>query len=107
MFDRLIECRAAGAVKNRRNYFMTSALVVSVLSLAGVVIGIFAEDYSIGAGGVELAELLAPIEMAAVAPKQPTVRQQLPRTEQTSPAQVQTRRENILNIMEEPKDVPP
>jgi len=106
MFDRLVESQAAGTVKDRRNYFATSALVMSLVSLTAVVVGIFADDYSIGNGGVELAELIAPVEMAAVAPKQPEPRQQLPKTAQTSQSQVPTRQANIPNIMEEPKEVP-
>ena len=107
MFDRLIESEAAGATKNRRNYFITSAIVVGVLSLTAVVIGIFADDYSIGNGGVELAELIAPVEMAAIAPKQVEPRQQLPRTAQISQSQLPTRQENIRDMMEESNDVPP
>lgn len=107
MFDRLIESEAKGAAQNRRSYFITSALVVGVLSLTAVVIGIFADDYSIGNGGVELAELIAPVEMAAVAPKQPEPSRQLPNTAQISQSKLPTRQENIRNIMEVTKDVLP
>ncbi len=81
MFDRLVESREAGAVPSRRNYFVVSTLAMSVLALTGIVVSIFADDYSMDAR-LELSELIAPVEMAQVTPEQP--RQPMPRTQRTS-----------------------
>ncbi|MFL6374647.1 MAG: TonB family protein [Pyrinomonadaceae bacterium] len=83
MFDRLVESEPAGAVRSRRKYFVVSTLVMGVLSLTAVVISIFADDYSMNAS-IELAELIAPVEMAAVVPEQPQPRQPMARTQQSS-----------------------
>jgi TonB family protein len=83
MFDRMVELTEAGAVPSRKNYFVVSAIVMGVLAITGVVVSIYADDYSLNAS-IELAELIAPVEMAQVAPQQPQPRQSMPRTEQSS-----------------------
>src|SRR5262249_8462759 len=83
MFDKLVESEPKGAVRSRRNYFMTTMLGMSVISLTSIVVSILADDYSMNAG-IELTELIAPVEMAVVTPEQPQPRQQLPRTQQSS-----------------------
>ena len=83
MFDRLVESEPAGAVRSRRNYFAVTTLAMSVLSLTAVVISIFADDYSMNAG-IELSELISPVEMAQVAPEQPQPKPPMPRTQQSS-----------------------
>lgn len=106
MFDRLVESREAGAVRSRRNYFVITTLAMSVISLTGVVVSIFADDYSLNAS-FELSELIAPVEMAQVAPERPQPRQQTPRTQQTSSSEVATRADDIRNLAETPDKVPP
>jgi len=75
MFDRLVESEPVGAVRSRRNYFVVTTLAMSMLSLTTVVVSIFADDYSLNAG-IELSELITPVEMAQVAPEQPMTRTQ-------------------------------
>ena len=105
MFDKLVESEPAGAVRSRRNYFVVTTLAMSVLSLTAVVVSIFADDYSLNAG-IDLAELISPVEMAQVAPTQPQPREQ-PRTQQSSPSLQATRTENVRNIAEVTDQVPP
>ena len=81
MFDRLVESEPVGAVRSRRNYFVVTTLAMCVLSLTAVVVSIFADDYSLNAG-IELSELITPVEMAQVAPEQPQPRQPMTRTQQ-------------------------
>ena len=83
MFDKLVESEPAGAVRGRRKYFVVSALSMSVVSLTAVVASIFADDYSLNAS-FELMELIAPVEMAQVAPQRPQPRQPMAQTQQSS-----------------------
>jgi protein TonB len=83
MFDKLVESEPAGQVRSRRNYFVVTTLVMSVMSLTAIVVSIFADDYSMNAS-IELSELISPVEMAQVAPEQPQPRQPMPRTQQSS-----------------------
>jgi len=106
MFDKLVESEPAGQVRSRRNYFVVTTLVMSVMSLTAIVVSIFADDYSMNAS-IELSELISPVEMAQVAPEQPQPRQQMPRTQQSSADQTPTRQANIQAVMETPKDAPP
>ena len=70
MFDKLIESEPAGAdFKDRKSYFMVSSLVVGVLFLVAVVFSIYAADIGLGKSGLELSELLAPVDMAATDPE--------------------------------------
>jgi TonB family protein len=106
MFDRLVESEPAGQVRSRRNYFFLTTLAMSVISLTGVVVSIFADDYSLNAS-LELTELISPVEMAQVAPEQPQPRQPLQRTQQSSSTQEAIRTDNVRNIAEISDQVPP
>jgi len=99
MFDKLIVSEPdREAVKNRRNYFLVSSVVVGVLFITGVVISIFAADYGLGPGSFELTELVAPMDLEAAAPQ--PVRPQTARTNSSTEQII--RRDNIQNIVETP-----
>ena len=106
MFDRLVESEPKGAARSRRNYFVASTLAMSVISLTALVISIFADDYSLNTS-LELSEIIAPVEMAQVAPEQPQPRQPMTRTQQTSSIQETTRTDSVRNIAEISDVVPP
>lgn len=75
MFDKLVVSEPDRAdFKDRRKYFMVSSFVVGILFVTAVVFSIFAADYGIGSGSFELTEMIAPVDMAAVAPE-PLIRQ--------------------------------
>lgn len=77
MFDKLIESNTEEAeFKPRRSYFLVSTVVVGILFLAAVVASIYAGDIGISSSDLEMSELLAPVEMAAVEPEPPQPRQQ-------------------------------
>ncbi|MBK7392777.1 MAG: energy transducer TonB [Chloracidobacterium sp.] len=72
MFDKLIVSEPEGAdFRNRRSYFMVSSFVVGILFVTAVVISIYAADYGLGSRGFEISDLIAPADMAAVAPEPP------------------------------------
>ncbi len=72
MFDKLIVSEPDGAdFRNRRSYFMVSSFVVGILFITAVVISIYAADYRLGNNGFEISDLIAPNDMAEVAPEPP------------------------------------
>lgn len=82
MFDKLIVSEPEGAdFRNRRSYFMVSSFVVGILFVTAVVISIYAADYGLGSRSFELSDLIAPADMAAVAPEPP--KQQIRTTTQS------------------------
>lgn len=81
MFERLVESNSAAQFKPRRNYFMVSTVVVGILFLTAVVISLYAEEIDIGAGDLEIAELIAPVTAEAPEP---------PRTEPAPAAAAQS-----------------
>jgi len=102
MFDKLIESNTEEAeFKPRRSYFLVSTVVVGVLFLAAVVASIYAGDIGIGNGDLELSELMAPVEMAAVEPEPPQPRQQ-PQTQESN----QTTRNSNMARTDESQFVP-
>lgn len=81
----MIESNGEGAeFKSRRSYFLTSTAVVAVLFVTAVVISIYASDYGVGSANLNLSELLAPVEMAAVAPEPPKPREPSAPTQEKS-----------------------
>lgn len=72
MFDKLIESEPGGAdFKSRRKYFMVSSVCVGVLFATAVVFSIYAADIGLGSSSFELAEILAPVDVAAPEPETP------------------------------------
>ncbi|HRI02808.1 MAG TPA: energy transducer TonB [Pyrinomonadaceae bacterium] len=102
MFDKLIVSEPEGAdFRNRRSYFMVSSFVVGILFVTAVVISIYAADYGLGSRNFELSDLIAPADMAAVAPEPP--KQQIRTTTQSSStSKLPTRQVNMQNLVETP-----
>ena len=102
MFDKLIESNTVEAeFKPRRSYFLVSTVVVGILFLTAVVISIYAGEIGIGNGDLELSELMAPVEMAAMEPQPPQPQRQL-QSEQSS----QTIRNSNMSRPDESQYVP-
>jgi TonB family protein len=100
MFDKLIVSEPdRGEVTHRRNYFLVSTVVVGVLFVTGVVISIYASDFSLGANSFELTELIAPLEMAPAEPE----RVRAPNAPSREQSELPTRTDNIQNLTESPK----
>ena len=104
MFDQLIESEPVGAeFKSRRNYFLTSTAVVGILFISAVVISIYASDYGIGNAHLDQTEMIAPVEMAAVAPEPPKPR--APTAPTQAKSVLPTRTVNMARV-DEPTIVP-
>ncbi|MEP7074825.1 MAG: TonB family protein [Acidobacteriota bacterium] len=102
MFDKLIESNSTEAeFKNRRSYFMVSTVVVGILFLAAVVASIYAGNIAIGNGDLESADLIAPVETAAMEPERPQ-----PHIQQQTQQSTQTTRNTNMSSVEEPEIVP-
>lgn len=102
MFDKLIVSEPEGAdFKTRRSYFMVSSIVVGLLFVTAVVISIYAADFTLQDNGFELAEMIAPTDMA-VAEQEPPKSQ--PAAAQTR-SDLPTRKENMSSV-DEPTIVP-
>lgn len=107
MFDRLIITEPEKAnIKNRRGYFMVSTFGVGLALSVGVVVSIFAADFTLGTDRFELSTLLAPVNIAPAAPEPPRQQPQ-PQTSAPTANKLPTRVANIQNIIETPREAPP
>ena len=104
MFDNLIETEPEGAnFHTRRSYFMVSSVVVGVLFITAVVISIYASDYGLGSGVLELSVVVAPPEVASPDP------QPLPPRLTANPAQSQNpllSKPTFVAPLDDPKTIP-
>src|SRR3954468_2858803 len=102
MFDKLIVSEPARTeVQHRRSYFLVSSVIVGILFITAVVVSIYAEDFGLGSGCLELVEIVSPPNLAeAVAPK-PIARQRT--SSSPSNSERTMRRENIQNLAETPR----
>ncbi len=99
MFEKLVESNGSGAdQKNRRRYFLTSSVIVGIVFLSAVVISIYAADFGLGKDGLELTEMIAPVDMAAAKAEPPKQRVQtsISRDQSTTP----TRTVNMARVDE-------
>ena len=102
MFDKLIVSEPEGAeFRSRRSYFMVSSFVVGILFVTAVVISIYAKDYGLGSHGFEISDLIAPDEMAEVAPE-PLKPQIRTTTQSSSTSKLPSRQVNMQNLAETP-----
>lgn len=83
MFDKLVESSSAEAeFKSRRKFFLVSSVIVGILFITAVVASIYAADYGIGTGNIELAELLVPVtQTSPIQEVEPTARRPQTATE--------------------------
>ncbi|MGE3466980.1 MAG: TonB family protein [Pyrinomonadaceae bacterium] len=105
MFDKLIESEPEGAdFKNRRSYFIVSAVFVGVFFVSAVVVSIYAAEVGLGNSSFELVTLVAPPDMSPPEPERPQPAQ--PRTEAQTQSQVATRQVIMARVDEPPRDIP-
>jgi TonB family protein len=103
MFERLVESDSAAQFKPRRSYFMVSTVVVGILFLTAVVISLYAEEINIGAGDLEIVELIAPITAeAAEPPREPPP----PASQSSNSSKLPVRNDFIARVDEVPKVTP-
>lgn len=103
MFDRLIESEAVHAdLRNRKRYFLVSFFAVGTLFLSAVIFSIYAADFDIGNGELEITRLLAPIAHEAPEPPKPQEQRQETET-RSATSQKPTRTDHIARIDEHQK----
>jgi protein TonB len=99
MLDQLVESKSNAAENNRRTGFLATVFIImSVIMVSGVIYSLFAKNFDMGGGDLELSALVAPIPVEEAPP---------PKVEEVKkPVNVDTRTEIIRNIFETPKEVP-
>ena len=103
MFDKLLESEPATAnIKSRRNYFLTTSLIVGVFFLTAVIASIYAADFGVGDRSIEITEMLAPVEMAAPETKPQS---RTPSAPTQTKSDLPTRTNNMARV-DEPTIVP-
>ena len=101
MLDQLIESRSNAGENTRRSGFLLSTFVVMVsLMIGGWMYSLFAKDYGLGSGDLELSELVAPVPVAEEEPPPPPPEQ--PKQEQKAAPNVDTRTEIIQRMDQTP-----
>jgi protein TonB len=100
MFDQLTEShKNQQEARERRGYFVVTALVVGVLFLSGVVWSLYGKDLVLGNGDMELSVLVTPVAPTENAPRPPQPKQEKQQTTEPD-LQVATRQTNMLRIDE-------
>ncbi|MBA3633954.1 MAG: TonB family protein [Acidobacteria bacterium] len=109
MLDQLVESKSNTRENTRRSGFLLSTFVVlTAILLGGWVYSLFALDYGLGAGDLELSTLVSPVQIAEEAPPPPEPEQKEEKqVQQDKPVDVAMRKENILRLDESPPDTPP
>ncbi len=101
MLDQLIESRSNAGENTRRSGFLLSTFVVMVsLMIGGWMYSLFAKDYGLGSGDLELSELVAPVPVAEEEPPPPPPEQ--PKQLQKAAPNVDTRTEIIQRMDQTP-----
>jgi len=100
MLDQLVESKSNSQENKRRGEFLIVTLVIMVtLLVSGWTYSLFAKDYGMGAGDLELSTLVAPPPPADEPEPEP---EKQPEKKQQEP-DVDVRKELIQNIMASPK----
>lgn len=101
MLDQLVESKSNAGDNTRRSGFLLSTFVVMVSIMIGAwMYSLFAKDYGLGGGDLELSELVAPVPVAEEEPPPPPPEQ--PKQEQKAAPNVDTRTEIIQRMDQTP-----
>ncbi len=107
MLDQLVESRNSSKENTRRGGFLlTTFVVLTVVLLSGWIYSLFALDYGLGAGDLELSTLVAPVQIAEEAPPPPEPEKPQPEKVKTNAPDVDTRTEIIQRADESPVEPP-
>jgi TonB family protein len=101
MFDQLTESNTAtqNEAHGRRGYFVVTSLIVGALFLSGVVWSLYGKDIVLGAGDMELSEMVSPVAPPENAPRPPEQRRERQQTADNNVSQT-TRQTNMLRVDE-------
>ncbi len=106
MLDQLVESKSNSRENARKSGFLlTTFVVLSVVLLGGWVYSLFALDYGLGAGDLELSALVAPVQIAEEAPPPPEPEQPKEKIKTNAP-DVDIRTEIIKSMSETPTEPP-
>lgn len=99
MLDQLVESKSNAGDNTRRSGFLVTVFVImSAILVSGIVYSLFAKDYGMGDGGLELSTLVAPVPVEDEPPPKPEVQP----ADKKAP-NVDTRTDLIQNMSESPK----
>lgn len=106
MLDQLVESKSNSRENTRRSGFLlTTFVVITSIMLSAWLYSLFAKDYGLGSGDLELSELVAPVPVPeAEPPPEPEVKPE-PKQEKAAP-NVDTRTEIIQRMDQTPVKPP-
>ena len=103
MLDLLVESKnTSGENARRSGYLITTLIIVVSIFLGGILYSLFAKDYGMGGGDLELSTLVAPVPVPAEEPPPPEPEQK-PEKQQTvekTPVDLPTRTVNMARVDE-------
>lgn len=105
MLDQLVESKSNAAENTRRSGFLLTTFVIMVsIMVGGWMYSLFAKDYGLGSGDLELSTLVAPVPVAEEEPPPPPEKEQ-PKNEPKAAPNVDTRT-MIIDRIDRPTAVP-
>lgn len=105
MLDQLVESKSnAKDTARRGGFFATTFVVLSIALMVALVYSIFAKDYTMNAGDLELSALVAPVPVQEEEPPPPPEEKPQPQQQKAAPnADV---RKEVLQAMDESPKIP-
>lgn len=98
MLDQLVESKSNAGDNTRRSGFLVTVFVImSAILVSGIVYSLFAKDYGMGDGGLELSTLVAPVPVEDEPPPKPEVQPD------KKAVNVDVRKEIVQALFESPK----
>lgn len=102
MLDQLVESKSNARENTRKSGFLlTTFIILTSILIGGWLYSLFAMDYGLGAGDLELSTLVAPVQIAEEAPPPPPEEKPVPK-EATKAPNADVRTEIIQNMSETP-----
>ena len=101
MFDQLVESKSNSKENTRRSGFLlTTFVIMTAVMVGGWMYSLFAKDYGLGSGDLELSTLVAPVPVAEDDPPPPKIE---PKNEVKAAPNVDTRTIIIQRMDDSPK----
>jgi protein TonB len=107
MLDQLVESKnTTGENARRGGFLITTLIVVVAVFLGGLLYSLFAKDYGMGGGDLELSTLVAPVPVPAEEPPPPEPEPDKPQPKEKAAPNVDTRTEIIQRMDQTPVKPP-
>ncbi len=105
MLDQLVESKNNSGENSRRGGFLLTTFVVMIaILLSALIYSLFAKDYGLGSGDLELSSLVAPVPVAEEDPPPPP--EKIEKVEKAAAPNVDTRTEIIQRMDQTPVQPP-